>query len=56
MMFTKALSALAVALVAQTGLVSAAPTVQKRDVYVPKVLYPHSGVTWTSGQTHNVTW
>ncbi|KAI0771066.1 hypothetical protein BD413DRAFT_679037 [Trametes elegans] len=29
---------------------------EKRDVYVPPVLYPHSGTVWYKGQTHNVTW
>ncbi|KAI0636488.1 hypothetical protein C8Q77DRAFT_1050716 [Trametes polyzona] len=29
---------------------------EKRDVYVPPVLYPHSGTVWYKGQVHNVTW
>ncbi|KAI0351551.1 hypothetical protein OH77DRAFT_1439225 [Trametes cingulata] len=29
---------------------------EKRDVYVPPVLYPHSGTVWYKGQRHNVTW
>ncbi|KAI0697319.1 hypothetical protein C8T65DRAFT_26541 [Cerioporus squamosus] len=29
---------------------------EKRDVFVPPVLYPHAGTVWTNGQTHNVTW
>ncbi|KAI0363250.1 hypothetical protein BV20DRAFT_170853 [Pilatotrama ljubarskyi] len=28
----------------------------KRVVFTPPVLYPHSGTVWTVGQTHNVTW
>ena len=28
----------------------------KRDVYVPPVLYPHSGTVWKVGQTYSVTW
>ena len=31
-------------------------TLKDRDVYVPPVLYPHSGVVWYKGQKHNVTW
>ncbi|KAI0086234.1 hypothetical protein BDY19DRAFT_862356, partial [Irpex rosettiformis] len=27
-----------------------------RDVWTPRVLYPHSGTVWYSGQRHNVTW
>ena len=26
------------------------------DVWAPKVLYPHSGTIWYTGQYHNVTW
>ncbi|KAH9855867.1 hypothetical protein C2E23DRAFT_901200 [Lenzites betulinus] len=39
-------------------IASAAPTVQleRRDVYSPPVLYPHTGTVWYKGQTHNVTW
>lgn len=29
---------------------------QKRDVFVPPILYPHADTVWFSGQTHNVTW
>ena len=29
---------------------------EKRDVFVPPVLYPHAGTVWYKGQTHNVTW
>ena len=53
MMFTKAIAALLVGALA--GVTSAAP-LEKRDVYSPPVLYPHSGTVWYSGQTHNVTW
>jgi hypothetical protein len=40
------------------ALVAAAPTsnLENRDVFVPKVLYPHAGTVWYKGQTHNVTW
>ncbi|KAI0672632.1 hypothetical protein C8Q78DRAFT_1068209 [Trametes maxima] len=40
-------------------LVLGAPTaagLEKRDVFVPPVLYPHAGTVWNSGQRHNVTW
>ena len=55
MLFTKAVAALLLGALAQTGVTSAAP-LDKKDVYVPKVLYPHSGTVWYSGQRHNVTW
>ncbi|KAI0647624.1 hypothetical protein C8Q79DRAFT_960456 [Trametes meyenii] len=39
-------------------IAAAAPLaeLEKRDVYVPPVLYPHAGTVWYKGQTHNVTW
>ncbi|EJD55069.1 hypothetical protein AURDEDRAFT_132295 [Auricularia subglabra TFB-10046 SS5] len=48
----------AVALLALAGLASAspAPAVDKRDVYDPKVTYPHAGTVWRLGERHNVTW
>ncbi|EKM56246.1 uncharacterized protein PHACADRAFT_253270 [Phanerochaete carnosa HHB-10118-sp] len=55
MMFTKAVAALFLSALAQTGMTYAAP-LEKRDVYSPPVLYPHTGTVWYSGQTHNVTW
>ncbi|KAJ3540115.1 hypothetical protein NM688_g6268 [Phlebia brevispora] len=58
MKFTTALTALFVGAVTQ--LVSAAPAVapveDKRDVWDPKMTYPHAGVVWKYGQKHNVTW
>ncbi|KAI8982931.1 hypothetical protein BD414DRAFT_443140 [Trametes punicea] len=33
-----------------------AASLEKRDVFVPPVLYPHAGTVWTKGQRHNVTW
>ncbi|KAI0636381.1 hypothetical protein C8Q77DRAFT_1092437 [Trametes polyzona] len=33
-----------------------AASLEKRDVFVPPVLYPHAGTVWTVGQRHNVTW
>ena len=38
------------------GAAIAAPQLEKRDVFVPPVLYPHNGTVWTIGQRHNVTW
>ncbi|KAH9900765.1 hypothetical protein C8Q73DRAFT_675728 [Cubamyces lactineus] len=29
---------------------------EKRDVYVPPILYPHAGTVWYKDQRHNVTW
>ncbi|KAI0812588.1 hypothetical protein BC629DRAFT_946967 [Irpex lacteus] len=53
MKFTSIVSALFASAVA----VSAAPVeLPTRDVWAPKVLYPHAGTVWTSGQRHNVTW
>ena len=43
-------------LAAVTAVVAAPLAEEKRDVYDPKVLYPHAGTVWYSGQTHNVTW
>ena len=51
--------ALAIAFLASWAqLVLGAPleSVEKRDVFVPPVLYPHAGTVWYSGQRHNVTW
>ncbi|KAG1906596.1 uncharacterized protein F5891DRAFT_472668 [Suillus fuscotomentosus] len=28
----------------------------RRDVFVPPIIYPKSGVVWIAGQHHNVTW
>ncbi len=38
------------------GAAVRAQAVDKRDVFVPPVLYPHAGTVWAQGQTHNVTW
>lgn len=52
MKFTSIVPALFAAAVA-----SAAPVEHKaRDVWDPKLTYPHAGTVWFSGQTHNVTW
>ncbi|KAK7694118.1 hypothetical protein QCA50_003694 [Cerrena zonata] len=60
MKFTTVLTTFAVALFAPLQLVTAVPvteaSLEKRDVFVPPVLYPHAGTVWTSGQRHNVTW
>ncbi|KAI0351569.1 hypothetical protein OH77DRAFT_1411030 [Trametes cingulata] len=39
-------------------LAAATPVAEldKRVVFTPPVLYPHSGTVWTVGQRHNVTW
>ena len=42
----------ALAFASQTG---AAP-LEKRDIFSPPVLYPHSGTEWYHGQRHNITW
>ncbi|CAL1705785.1 unnamed protein product [Somion occarium] len=64
MKFTNALMTFTLSLFALLGMfaahVSALPlhedSLEKRDVYVPPVLYPHTGTVWKSGQRHNVTW
>jgi len=28
----------------------------KRDVFVPPILYPHAGTVWRSGEQHSVVW
>lgn len=40
------------------SFVSAAPValLQKRDVFVPPITYPHEGTVWIVNQHHNVTW
>ena len=38
------------------GAALPAAELEKRDVFVPPVLYPHNGTVWTIGQRHNVTW
>lgn len=55
--FVKAALAL-VFLASWVQLALGAPTasLEKRDVFVPPVLYPHAGTVWTKGQRHNVTW
>ena len=30
--------------------------VDRRDVWVPPITYPHAGTVWKVGQYHNVTW
>lgn len=45
------------ALLAAAATASAAPFApQARDVWAPKITYPHAGTVWKSGQRHNVTW
>lgn len=52
MKFTSVVAALFTAAVA----VTAAPVLEQRDVWAPKILYPHAGTVWNSGERHNVTW
>lgn len=46
----------AAVLLALAGLASAVPALDPRDVYDPKVTYPHAGTVWRTGEHHNVTW
>ncbi|KAI0820169.1 hypothetical protein BC628DRAFT_1331031 [Trametes gibbosa] len=41
---------------AQLALGAPTASLEKRDVFVPPVLYPHAGTVWFKGQRHNVTW
>ncbi|KAK0442643.1 hypothetical protein EV421DRAFT_570529 [Armillaria borealis] len=51
------LTSLMFAFVSVFTLVFAIPVnLDKRDVFVPPILYPHSGTVWTINQRHNVTW
>ena len=46
----------AVAFVAAT-LATATPIADEaRDIWNPKMTYPHNGTVWASGTTQNVTW
>jgi len=57
MQFTTSFTSLVIALAAATTSVLAIPLeLQKRDVWDPKILYPHAGTVWKLGATHNVTW
>ncbi|OSC98395.1 hypothetical protein PYCCODRAFT_1439266 [Trametes coccinea BRFM310] len=40
------------------SLAAAAPfaEMERRDVFVPPITYPHTGTVWYKGQRHNVTW
>ena len=45
----------AIVALASNALAAAVP-LKPRDVFVPPVLYPHSGTLWYVGQRHNVSW
>ncbi|PSR75319.1 hypothetical protein EW026_g7822 [Hermanssonia centrifuga] len=53
MMFMTAIAAL---LGVASQVANAAPVHETRDVWDPRILYPHAGTVWYSGQRHNVTW
>ncbi|KZP20286.1 hypothetical protein FIBSPDRAFT_789637 [Athelia psychrophila] len=54
---TSSLFALFFALFSAFSLTSAAPlTLEKRDVWDPKVTYPTKGTVWKSGSKYTVTW
>ncbi|KAI0771085.1 hypothetical protein BD413DRAFT_476760 [Trametes elegans] len=44
------------ALFSQLAAAMPVAALEKRDVYVPPVLYPHAGTVWHKGETQNVTW
>jgi len=47
---------LAILLSASTTLLAAPVGFAARDVWVPKILYPTAGTTWTAGETYPVKW
>ncbi|KAH9928511.1 uncharacterized protein BXZ73DRAFT_102350 [Epithele typhae] len=53
--FTKLVLSVFVTMLAAQGS-SATPAAEKRDIWSPPVLDPHSGTAWISGERHNVTW
>ncbi|KAJ7195460.1 hypothetical protein GGX14DRAFT_403931 [Mycena pura] len=55
-MSSSALATIFLAIFAMLSFVSSAPTLLKRDVFSPPVLYPHAGTIWRVGERHNVTW
>lgn len=55
MMFTKSLMSSFFALMSLLALAMSIP-VQKRDVFVPPVVYPHQGTVWYAGQQQAVVW
>ncbi|KAK0203281.1 hypothetical protein DFS33DRAFT_977612 [Desarmillaria ectypa] len=51
------LTSLFLSFVSLFTIVLAVPVdLEKRDVFVPPILYPHSGTVWTINERHNVTW
>jgi len=42
--------------VLSAAFLSSATPLEKKDVWSPRVLYPHTGDTWIAGEHHNVTW
>lgn len=56
MMTTSFMNTLLFFVAALVAVVSAAPALMRRDVFVPPILYPHAGTVWKVGHKHNVTW
>ncbi|TFY62045.1 hypothetical protein EVG20_g6844 [Dentipellis fragilis] len=56
MKFTNALTSTFVFPAAALSTMTAAAPLEPRDVYDPRVTYPHTGTVWIVGQRHNVTW
>ena len=54
MKLTTIISALGLAAVSQ--LANAAPNMEARDVWDPKITYPNSYAVWYAGSTYTVTW
>ena len=52
----RALSTVITSSAALFSLVGASPSVERRDVWVPRVLYPRENIVWKTGYRHNVTW
>ncbi|KAA1469220.1 hypothetical protein DENSPDRAFT_592817 [Dentipellis sp. KUC8613] len=56
MKFTNAVTSTLVLASAALSSLAAAVPLSRRDVYAPRVTYPHNGTVWTVGERHNVTW
>lgn len=59
MKVTAALATIFIGAASLLASANAAPTEEKlaaRNVWAPRMLYPHAGTVWKSGQRHNVTW
>ncbi|KAL5501749.1 hypothetical protein ACEPAH_9009 [Sanghuangporus vaninii] len=52
----RALTTIIASSAALFSLTRASPSVERRDVWVPQILYPRANIVWKTGYRHNVTW